>query len=66
MTVATLKKVFLGGAFELALVYGIICFVLIITGSGKYSLDYHFLEKDSVVFELRKKSTKFYKIEFNN
>ena len=42
MTIATLKKVFLGGAFELALIYGIICFVLIITGSGKYSLDYYF------------------------
>ena len=45
MTVATLKKVFLGGAFELAVVYGIICFVLIIAGSGKYSLDYHFFRK---------------------
>ena len=45
MTVATLKKVFLGGAFELALVYGIICFVLIIAGSGKYSLDYYFFRK---------------------
>jgi len=42
MTVATIKKVFLGGAFELALVYGIIYFVLIIAGSGKYSLDYYF------------------------
>ena len=49
MTVATLKKVFLGGAFELALVYGIICFVLIIAGSGKYSLDYYlFIKRDSI------------------
>ena len=45
MTIATLKKVFLGGAFELALVYGIIYFVLIIAGSGKYSLDYYFFRK---------------------
>ena len=45
MTIATLKKVFLGGAFELALVYGVICFVLIISGSGKYSLDYYFFRK---------------------
>ena len=42
MTIATFKKVFTGGSFELAFVYGIICFVLIIAGSGKYSLDYYF------------------------
>ena len=45
MTVATIKKVFLGGAFELALVYGIIYFVFIIAGPGKYSLDYYFFRK---------------------
>tara|TARA_B100001564_G_scaffold302760_1_gene270636 strand:- start:96 stop:551 length:456 start_codon:yes stop_codon:yes gene_type:complete len=45
MTIATLKKVFLGGSFELALVYGIICLALIISGSGRYSLDYYFFRK---------------------
>ena len=45
MTIATFKKVFTGGSFELAFVYGIICFVLIIAGSGKYSLDYYFFRK---------------------
>ena len=42
MVIATLKKVFSGGSFELALVYGIICLGLIIAGAGKYSLDYYF------------------------
>ena len=50
MTIATLKKVFTGGSFELAFVYGIICFVLIITGSGKYSLDYYFFRKRERTF----------------
>ena len=45
MTIATLKKLFTSGSFELAFVYGIICFVLIFTGSGKYSLDYYFFRK---------------------
>ena len=41
MVIATLKKVFSGGSFELALVYGIICLGLTIAGAGKYSLDYY-------------------------
>ena len=45
MVIATLKKVFSGGSFELALVYGIICLGLIIAGAGKYSLDYYFFRR---------------------
>ncbi len=50
MTIATFKKVFTGGSFELAFVYGIICFVLIIAGPGKYSLDYYFFRKRERTF----------------
>ena len=45
MAIATLKKFFAGGSFELALVYGIIFLGFIIAGSGKYSLDYYFFRK---------------------
>ena len=45
MMIACLKHFFKGDFSELAFVYAVICIVFIITGSGKYGLDYYFFRK---------------------
>ena len=45
MMVASLKHFLKGDFSELAFIYAVICIVFIITGSGKYGLDYHFFRR---------------------
>jgi len=45
MMVASLKHFFKGDFSELAFIYAIICIVFVITGSGKYGLDYIFFKR---------------------
>ena len=45
MMIASLKHFFKGDFSELAFVYAVICIVFIISGSGKYGLDYYFFRK---------------------
>ena len=45
MMIACLKHFFKGDFSELAFVYAVICIVFIITGSGKYGLDYYFFRR---------------------
>ena len=45
MMVASLKHFLKGDFSELAFIYAVICIVFIITGSGKYGLDYYFFRR---------------------
>ena len=45
MMIASLKHFFKGDFSELAIVYAVICVVFIISGSGKYGLDYYFFRR---------------------
>ncbi len=45
MMIASLKHFFKGDFSELAFIYAIICIVFVITGSGKYGLDYIFFKR---------------------
>ena len=45
MMIACLKHFFKGDFSELAFVYAVICIVFIITGSGRYGLDYYFFRR---------------------
>ena len=45
MGIASLKHLIEGDFSELALIYALICLVIMISGEGKYSLDYYLLKK---------------------
>ena len=45
MMIASLKHFLKGDFSELAFVYAVICIVFIISGSGKYGLDYYFFRR---------------------
>ena len=45
MAIASLKHLIKGDFSELALIYAVICLAIMISGPGKYSLDYYFFKK---------------------
>jgi len=46
MAIASLKHLLKDDFSELALIYALICLVIMISGSGKYSLDYYLFKKN--------------------